>query len=109
MEQITPGAICMDCALRDEGATRESNGKIPPGQFCEHWRPEYWEARGYVRGWGDAAVMNWPQMEILRKEERTDSEVHVRFVILAPYALRRPVVIFATAGLEARFHAWGAY
>lgn len=72
MDATIPGAICVDCAVRDSESLRRVNEGIPPGHFCEHWRPEHWENRGYVRDWGDAAVMNWPHMEILRKVERTD-------------------------------------
>jgi hypothetical protein len=109
MEGKAPGAICMDCALHDQAAMRQVAEGVPAGYFCKHWRPEHWEAEGYQRDWGDAAVMNWPTMEILRREVRTEQGTEVRFVILAPHALRRPLMIEATAGPETRLTAWGAY
>lgn len=109
MDPNAPGAICIDCVVRDPELLRQANEGVPSGHFCEHWRPEYWEARGYVRNWGDAAVMNWPHMEILRREHRTDQMDEISFIILAPNLLRRPLLIDAHAGPDTRLRAWGAY
>lgn len=106
MNSDLPGAVCIDCLLSDDSSG--SDPKIPLGHFCKHWRPEFWESRGYLRNWGDAAVMNWPHMEILRSEERSDDGTQVSFVILAPYAMRRPVVIRASTP-GSNLHAWGSY
>lgn len=40
-------------------------GKPLPANWTD---PKYWEAQGWQRNWGDAAVMS-PYMEVLRKEE----------------------------------------
>ncbi len=108
MTSAMPGAICMDCLNARFDSNHKASTEDAPGFICEHWQPEHWESRGYQRDWGDAAVMNWPQMEILRKEEVTDQEMKVSFVILAPYAMRRPVIIYAKAP-DNRIWAWGSY
>jgi hypothetical protein len=69
-------------------------------RFCRHFTPEYWVRKGFDRGWGDAAVMNWPLLEVLRRQEASRTE----FVLLAPYGTRRPVVLYSDDP-----RAWGAY
>lgn len=83
--------ICLDCQFHDE----DQEGDFPGGDYCQHFKPEYWEAQGYERRWGDAAVMNWPHLEILKRVqfEETDHP-KTEFVVLAPHAARRPVVIY---------------
>jgi len=88
--------ICLDCKLHSIGAALSS---MHP-DYCIHFTPEYWVEQGYERDWGDAAVMNWPHLEILRQQTGQDC----RFVILAPHAQRRPVELYASDP-----HAWGAY
>ena len=65
----------------------------------EDWLPEYWEKRGFVRNWGDAAAMS-PHFEVLRKQESG----RVEFVILCPTFLRRPLIISTQDE-----SAWGSY
>lgn len=108
MSSEQEGAICFDCQMRDSGQAVADDEMVRPGEFCKHWQPEYWETLGYQRSWGDAAVMNWPHMEILRREKATDEGVEVSFVILAPYAMRRPVVIKSLAPRDWS-RAWGSY
>jgi len=107
MGKEAPEVICMDCSVERSGS--DNSAPVASGTYCEHWLPEHWEAMGFKRNWGDASVMNWPTMEILRQEERTPRGTVVRFVILAPHALRRPLVIEASAGPEAHLTAWGIY
>ena len=109
MNQELPGAVCMDCIVANASHEQDESGNPAPGYFCTHWRPETWVARGYERGWGDAAVMNWPHMEVLRREEVTDTGTTVIFVVLAPYALRRPLQIGAAVGPKEQLKAWGTY
>lgn len=94
---IVADRICIDCQLqRDEPElSAEHIG------YCMHHTPEYWQERhGYVRAWGDAAVMQWPQMEILRK--RTESGVE--YLILAPATgIRRPVKLYMSV------QSWGTF
>lgn len=61
---------------------------IPKKGYCKHLTPEYWETKGYRRGWGDAAVCAFPDLEILRKIGNDQ----VSFLILNG-KLRRPVII----------------
>lgn len=104
--------LCFDCQFRlmQEAKERGKDGFLPPRQMlgrvldeepiplephkkyvCEHWRPEYWEARGYKRDWGDAAVMNWPFFEVLRKGPcEKDKGESAKYVILS-VNLRRPL------------------
>jgi hypothetical protein len=88
--------VCLDCWLHSQTGPEMA----PDGTYCVHFTPEYWAERGYKRHWGDAAVMNWPHLEILRRE--TD-DGGTEFVILAPHASRRPVILYGFG------HAWGAY
>ncbi len=71
----------------------------PDGRYCVHFTPEYWEDQGFERDWGDAAVNNWPHLEILR---HWDGGITM-FVILAPHVTRGPVLI------EGLGRAAGAY
>lgn len=87
--------ICMDCA----GDRTNGPEMAPDGRYCVHFTPEHWEDQGFRRNWGDAAVKNWPHLEILRYR---DGETTI-FVILAPHVTRRPVLI------ECLGYAWGAY
>lgn len=86
-------SICLDCQMHHPELIPDP---IPDGYICEHFTPEYWVGRGFERSWGDASVMNWPHLEILRKEVNDE----VSFVILAPFSSRRPVVLS---------HGWGMY
>ena len=67
--------VCLDCNVHSSHAVLSS---IHP-DYCVHFTPEYWVGKGYERDWGDAAVMNWPNLEILRKEAGQDCE----FLVLA--------------------------
>jgi hypothetical protein len=88
-ESVAPEDMieCWDCGMNDRRNSEiyEAMGKY----YCRHFSPVYWVRRGYERGGGDAAVMNWPHLEILRGETPDGIE----FLILAPHATRRPVVI----------------
>jgi hypothetical protein len=77
--------MCLDCAKL------EPPGDLWPDDtyYCQHWRPEFWEAKGYKRDWGEGAVMNWPKFEMLRRE----SEGKITYVILAPTTLSQPLLI----------------
>lgn len=105
---IDHGSVCIDCltAAADMGDLRR---KEQLGYICEHWMPEFWEAKGFVRNWGDAAVMNWPDLEVLRRETRRGDLIEVEFLVLAPFALRRPLKLFARSESLQGFVAWGAY
>ena len=120
---LTDGvSICIDCDMHHQhtgplpgltcnksgsGACHE--GTPPKGFICEHFDLTYWVDQGFVRNWGDAAVSNWPYMEILRR----DKDGRVEYVILAPYMLRRPVTIWAdrkeAADKEGEAFSWGGY
>ena len=102
------GAVCMDCLLASSDI-ESLNEKARQGYICEHWKPKYWEKKGFVRNWGDAAVMNWPHLEVLRRENRSSELDEVEFVVLAPFSLRRPLELYAKAGPSQRLMAWGAY
>lgn len=88
--------LCLDCNLHSTSAVLSS---IHP-DYCVHFTPEYWVEQGYERDWGDAAVMNWPRLEILRQQ--TGQEC--RFAVLAPHSQRRPVELYSSDP-----HAWGVY
>ncbi len=79
--------VCIDCHLHHSSSLKELRA-IPEGGYCKHLTPEYWEKKGYERGWGDAAVCNFPELEILLKEDDEAS----RYLILNG-TLRRPVII----------------
>lgn len=108
-------AICIDCNWHHQhskpipGLTCRADAGhdgTPPADFiCEHFCPEFWMERGFFRNWGDAAVMNWPHLEILRK----DDEKEVVYVILAPFITRRPVTIYAKKGETPGQFSWGSY
>jgi len=87
------GVQCLDCWSK----SKDPNATLPDDFICKHFQPEYWVNQGFVRNWGDAAVNNFPHLEILRREIRRGE---VEFVILAPYATRRPVILS---------HGWGIY
>lgn len=88
--------ICLDCNLH---STMPALSSIYP-KYCVHFTPEHWVEQGYERDWGDAAVMNWPDLEILRRQTAKEC----LFVVLAPHSQRRPVVLHANDP-----HAWGSY
>lgn len=79
--------VCIDCVLHHH-TTLEELSAIPRGEYCKHLTPEYWAKEGYKRGWGDAAVCHFPDIEILRK----DAGDIVKFIILNG-TLRRPVTM----------------
>lgn len=88
--------ICIDCSLH-----RRREPEDVEGEYCEHFMPDYWVEQGYQRNWGDAAVMMWPQLEILRRSD----EDGTKFLILAPATgIRRPVIIYSEDK-----RAWGAF
>jgi hypothetical protein len=82
------GEICLDCKLHQTSATLSSSHP----EYCVHFTPEFWAEQGYERDWGDAAVMNWPYLEILRQQTAQDC----RFVVLAPHSQRRPVELYTS-------------
>jgi hypothetical protein len=92
--------VCMDCLLHNESTVEELN-EIPIGGYCKHLTPEWWESQGWQRKWGDAAVMAWPELEILRRDDG-DS---FRYLILNG-KLRRPVEIYAAKDGS---DSWGSY
>ena len=86
----------MDCGSQSESSE---------GFICRHWRPSYWESKGFERNWGDAAVGNWPILEILRRAGAGRREgQRTEFVILAPMFLRRPLIMYSSDP-----SAWGSY
>jgi len=109
--------ICFDC---EQLVTNEALKKIKPfvlakynrevkkiikskytGQrFCEHFTIEYWKNLGFEDTWGDAAVRNYPHLTIMRWSD----DKSTKFLILAPYITRRPVLLNA---LDPQ--AWGSY
>jgi hypothetical protein len=88
--------ICLDCRLDSNGAVMST---IHP-KYCAHFTPEFWMERGFERDWGDASVMNWPHLEILRYQTSDGCT----FLVLAPHAQRRPVELYSSDP-----RAWGAY
>jgi hypothetical protein len=92
--------VCIDC-LWHNGSTLEELQAIPRGKTCKHFTPEYWEAKGYVRNWGDAAIVALPVLEILRKEDET----YTKYLIIQPQ-LRRPVEIYVD---KVNNSSWGSY
>lgn len=68
--------------------------------FCIHFTIEYWKDLGFEDSWGDAAVRNYPHLTILHWADKTDT----KFLILAPYVTRRPIIIHAKDP-----YAWGSY
>jgi len=95
-DQVTRPFVCMDCTFHNPSSIPEP---LTADYVCHHWQPEYWEKQGYQRHWGDAAVSNWPELEILRKQNSQGTV----FIILAPRVLRRPVM------LSCEGFAWGSY
>ena len=63
--QLTESRIdCLSCILGQDAP--DEDYQLPEdAKFCRHFLPEYWQTKGFDRGWGDAAVMNWPHLEIL--------------------------------------------
>lgn len=66
---------CGDCLHHPAAAERDEQKEAArqleeanPG-FCRHFLPEWWEAKGFTRAWGDASVMNWPHLVVLRRGE----------------------------------------
>ena len=100
-------AVCFDCANFEALPVPKPT---PDGYICDHFRPEYWVKQGYQRNWGDAAVMLWPRLEILRKETKASGAIQpndlVEYVILAPTIARRPITIFARGS---DIQSWGGY
>jgi hypothetical protein len=92
--------VCLDCILH-HASTLEELAQIPVGGYCRHLTPEWWESQGWERAWGDAAVMAWPELEILRRED----DEQFRYVILNGN-LRRPVKIYA---MKDGSDSWGSY
>lgn len=70
--------------------------------------PIAWAAKGWQRNWGDAAVSS-PYFEVLRLEE----EQSIRFLILCPSLLRRPLEIYLSTLKnregEILLNGWGSY
>ncbi len=81
--------LCIDC-LWEGSSSLEELRAIPPGGVCKHYDPEFSQAKGWQRAWGDAAVMGLPEaIEILRRE---DAE-RVEYLIVGR-KLRRPVKLW---------------
>lgn len=86
---------CLSCVLGQDAP--DDDYQLPDdARFCRHFLPEYWQSKGFDREWGDAAVMNWPQLEILVRRDIGDSDEGARFIILAPYSARRPIEIYTS-------------
>ena len=93
--------VCMDCLWHGSSSVQELEA-ISPGGACKHYDPEFWQAIGWRRGWGDAAVMGLPEsIEILRRE---DGE-RVEYLILGR-KLRRPVKLWFDKGSG---ESWGSF
>lgn len=93
--------ICMDCSNPFRPNVRIQLHK----GLCEHWTSEYWEAQGFKRNWGDAAIME-PGFEALRRERKVGIETVVEYIVLCPIFLRRPVMYFASGE---NINSWGSY
>jgi hypothetical protein len=79
-------SVCNDCLWHGSRTTEELEA-IPPGGACKHYDPEFSQAKGWKRRWGDDAVMGLPEsIEILRREDAG----RVEYLILGR-KLRRPV------------------
>jgi hypothetical protein len=108
--------LCSQCAKKLAGGSPKEeapNGKalfddeplpetLDADFVCPHWKPEYWEKRGYQRNWGDACINDWPKMEVLRKE--TDDKVE--YLVLAPTVLKHPAIYFFDKRSAV---SWGSY
>ena len=92
----TEQRICFDCRMNPNSAVMSDIHS----NYCVHFTPEYWMERGFERDWGDASVMNWPYLEILRHQTTEGC----KFLVLAPHAQRRPVELYTSDP-----RAWGAY
>lgn len=120
-----PTAVCMDCAIHqnnpkpaDDASAFEKTfweehhlpSPLPSDFICAHFQPDYWEKKGYRRHWGDAAIGNWPYIEILRGEFDEQRRKVVKFVILMPFFTRRPIEIDAPVGTGViPNEIWGSY
>src|SRR5216683_5241328 len=51
--------VCIDCLWHHQSTVEELK-EIPMDGYCKHLTPEWWASQGWERGWGDAAVMRWP-------------------------------------------------
>ena len=96
MDEQQEQHICLDCGWHRKEPEMSTQH---PG-YCVHFTPEYWQAQGWERNWGDAAVGMWPVLEILRKATGT----RVEFLVLCP-AVRRPVNLYFQASLS----GWGSF
>ena len=106
---------CMDCAyhhqlhLEEDCPWPKMCDEITPfahtwpqdAKYCPHFTPEWWVAQGYERYWGDAAVNDFPNLEILRKE----SDTRVDYIILNERT-RRPITIWMN---KETGDSWGGY
>jgi hypothetical protein len=94
-------SVCIDCRWHGSSSAAELEA-IPPGGACKHYDPEYWEAKGWKRGWGDAAVMGLPDaIEILRRED----DGRVEYLILGR-KLSRPVKLWFD---KESGESWGSF
>lgn len=106
---------CLDCSFQEnvslypcsisfakedgDGSQREWNEV----QVCQCWTPEHWVEKGFERGWARAAGKDLTDgVEVLRKM----SDYEVRYVILAPLCLDRPMTFFAQGEVK---YSWGNY
>ena len=93
--------VCIDCLWQGSSSAAELEA-IPPGGTCKHYDPGFWEAEGWQRRWGDAAVMGLPEgIEILRREDGG----RVEYLVLGR-KLRRPVTLWFDKG---NGESWGSY
>lgn len=88
-----PKHTCMDCSWH--GADPGDNP-----DYCKHFLPAHWEAQGFTEYWGDASVMMWPKLTIMRRVQGDKAE----YVILAPDSgMRRPVMLWGN------LPSWGSF
>ena len=96
--------ICFDCRFHNNLKIED----LGESDRCEHWRPEYWEAKGFRRNWGDAAIEQ-KEFEVLRKEEDLGGgKKKVIYVVLCPMFLRRPAQYYADSSIYPMY-SWGSY
>lgn len=96
MEDGAQQRVCIDCQYHQP---QPSLSREHPG-YCVHLTPDYWADQGWERNWGDAAVMAWPTLEILKRRQSD----RIEYLILNG-ELRRPVRLYVTTSVN----GWGAF